>query len=264
MRLRRQTRPRGLGFESFGVPIEVAADDPALRERVREILPPGSKPCPPSEEATSFALLHDGEDGYRVTVGGETFMDRSTLDVALALLDSQIRLHVGAHATDWTFVHAGVVAVDDRALVLPGESFSGKSTLVEALVELGAVYYSDEYAVLDRDGLVHPYPRPLRIRTAMTTEDRDVTGLGGVVGTEAAEIALVAITRYRPEREWQPRSLPRGQGAALMLANTVAPTLRPRESLRVLTRAVKGAAVLQSDRGEAAPVAASLLEALGG
>jgi hypothetical protein len=49
-----------------------------------------------------------------------------------------------------------------------------------------------------------------------------------------------------------------------MLANTVAPTLRPQESLRVLTQAVKEATVLLSDRGEAGPVAADLLQTLRG
>jgi hypothetical protein len=93
------------------------------------------------------ALRHVGDDGYQVTVGGASIMDHGSLDVAVGLLDSQIRIHVGAHASDWTFVPAGVVALGRRALVIPGESFSGKSTLVRALVERGTAYYSDEYAV---------------------------------------------------------------------------------------------------------------------
>ena len=65
------------------------------------------------------------------------------------------------------FVHAGVVAVDGRALLLPGGSFTGKTTLVAALLRAGAQYGSDEYAVLDEAGLVLPaYPRPLSIRNA--------------------------------------------------------------------------------------------------
>jgi hypothetical protein len=263
MRLRKQTTARGLVFEAFGVPIELLTDDSEVEHRLLEVLPPGWRPCPRSDEATSFALRHAGNDGYAVIVGGTTLMDHGTLEVAVGMLDSRVRLHIGAHATDWIFVHAGVVARDGRTLLLPGESFSGKSTLVRALVEQGAVYYSDEYAVLGQDGRVHPYPRPLRIRTATANEDRDVASLGGVVGTQPAEIGMVAVTRYRPGSEWQPRALPRGQGAALMLTNVVAANLRPRESLQVLTRAVGAATVLESDRGEAGPVAAALLRMLG-
>jgi hypothetical protein len=262
MRLRKQTRRRGLAFEAFGVPVELVTDDAALDARVLEILPPGWRPCPPSDQATSFALRHDGDDSYEITVGGTVLMDQGSLDVALGMLDSHIRLHIGAHATDWTFVHAGAVALGGRALVIPGESFSGKSTLVKALVERGAVYYSDEYAVLDRHGRVHPYPRPLRMRMATARQDHDVAGLGAVAGTTDAEIGVVAVTRYRPDGEWQPTTLPRGHGATLMLAHVVAAHLRPRGSLRALTRAIQGATVLQSDRGEAGPVAAALLQTL--
>jgi hypothetical protein len=42
-------------------------------------------------------------------------------------------------------------------MVLPGKSFAGKTTLVAALVRAGAEYWSDEYAVLDANGDVHPY-----------------------------------------------------------------------------------------------------------
>jgi hypothetical protein len=261
MRLRKQTAPRVLLFEAFGVPFELAVDDPVLESRALEILPPGSSPGPRSDEATSFGLRDAGSGNYEVTVGGATVVDQAPLDIALEMLDSHVRLHVAAHATDWTFVHAGVVALDGRALVLPGDSFSGKSTLVKALVEQGAAYYSDEYAVLDKSGRVHPYPRPLRIRAATATEEQNIAVLCGVPVTNAAEIELVAVTRYRPGSEWQPRRLAPGHGATLLLATALS---RPRESLQVLTRAVRGATVLESDRGEAGPMAAALLETLRG
>ena len=56
---------------------------------------------------------------------------------------------VGEHASRRVFVHAGVVAIDGGAVLIPGKSFSGKTTLTRALVEQGGVYYSDEFAVID-------------------------------------------------------------------------------------------------------------------
>lgn len=51
-----------------------------------------------------------------------------------------------------TFVHSGVVEFDRRAIVFPGKSRYGKSTMVAALVEAGCRYLSDEYAVISPEG----------------------------------------------------------------------------------------------------------------
>ena len=209
-----------------------------------------------------FAELGDPWAGINDSAGD---LDRlPTLDVALGMLDAQIRIFVAARARDRIFVHAGVVARDGMALVIPGESFSGKTTLVRALVELGATYYSDEYAVLDDEGRVHPYPRRLSIRgdDGSATEERHVGELGGVVAAVRAELAAVVVTRYRPGAEWQPKRVSSGQGVLALLANTVPAHERPQESLRAVSRAVAGAIVLDGDRGEAGPAAESMLDAL--
>ncbi len=88
----------------------------------------------------------------------------STLEAALRIFESDLQLYVADMAPDRVFVHAGVVVCQGRGILLPGRSFSGKSTLVAELIRAGAEYYSDEYAVLDSTGSVHPYPRPLSIR----------------------------------------------------------------------------------------------------
>ncbi|MGA9667893.1 MAG: hypothetical protein WBQ94_01725, partial [Terracidiphilus sp.] len=61
-------------------------------------------------------------------------------------------------------LHAGVVLCGKRALLLPGATHAGKSSLVAELLRQGATYFSDEYALIDSEGQVHPYPRPLLLR----------------------------------------------------------------------------------------------------
>jgi hypothetical protein len=78
--------------------------------------------------------------------------------------ERRVRLTVAEFAIGKVFLHAGVVAWNNRALIIPAKSFQGKTTLVAELVKKGAVYYSDEYAVLDEDGLVHPFPKKLSMR----------------------------------------------------------------------------------------------------
>ena len=83
------------------------------------------------------------------------------LEDLLQAWEADARLYVAEHAPRRVFVHAGVVAWKGRAILLPGPSYVGKSTLVMELVRAGAVYYSDEYAVLDARGRVHPFAQPV-------------------------------------------------------------------------------------------------------
>ena len=245
--------------------LELTFDDPMLEPRIREILPPGWTPARSDPWSTPFALRETGRDSYQVTIGGAPAVEHASLELALTLLDSQMRLSIAANATDWLFVHAGVVALNDRALLVPGQTFTGKTMLVQALVEAGATYYSDEYAVLDDAGRVHPYPRPLSIRSSDGSPARQRrAGPAGSVASpdERATTAAVVITRYRAGVSWQPKRLTSGQGMLALLANTVPAQARPEESLRTLGRAIAGAMTLEGDRGEAGPVASALLDEL--
>jgi hypothetical protein len=263
VRLRKKSAST-VGFEAFGVRLELMFDDPTLEPKIREILPPGWAPARPDPGSTAFALRETGPDSYQVTIGGSPAVEHASLEVALTLLDSQIRLSIAANARDRLFVHAGVVAVDGRALVIPGATFTGKTTLVHALVRAGATYYSDEYAVLDDAGLVHPYPRPLSIRGTDGSAVRERTGPAGRVAScgERATTAAVVITRYRTGVTWEPKRLTSGQGMLALIANTVPAQARPQESLRTLGRAIAGATTLEGARGEAGPVATALLDEL--
>lgn len=62
--------------------------------------------------------------------------------------------------------HAGVVAVDGRAVLLAGRSGRGKSTLTLGLVRRGAGFLTDELALVTPEGTVLPYPRALHVRSS--------------------------------------------------------------------------------------------------
>lgn len=250
-----------VSFEVFGVDVELTLGDPDLEPDVWEILPPGWRLCAPTPAAGRFGLWPTGDDNYEVTFHGAPVIERATRSVALTMLDAEIRLFIAARARDRLFVHAGAVVLEGRALLIPGESFSGKTTLVAALVQAGARYYSDEYAVLDEAGLVHPYPRPLRLRgrESLTPGQRVDADLAG---GEPAAVAAIALTRYRPGFEWTPRRLSRGQGIVALMTQTIPARERPDQSLRTLRQAIASATVLEGDRGEAVPVADALLDEL--
>lgn len=252
-----------MSFEAFGVPVQLTVDEGELAARVHDRLPPGWRECAPTASARRFGLRRVDGDSYEVTVDGRTQLYQAALDVAVAMLDAEIRLYIATNAREHVFVHAGVVASGERALVIPGKSFSGKSTLVKALVEAGATYYSDEYAVVDRTGRVHPYPRRLSLRVPAGRQESDIAELGGVAGDVAAELALVVITHYRSDSDWNPARVTNGRGLAELLANCFPAQQRPQESLTVLNRAIsRVVCVLEGNRGEAGPVAEALLAEL--
>jgi hypothetical protein len=252
-----------IAFESHGVRIRVTSDRPEVAERVQELLPPDSKPCPLDATAETFGLLGDGNGGYVFTRGGSPVSANVDLEFGLMMLETQIRIYLGQEAPDSIFVHAGVVAIGDRAVVLPGRSFSGKTTLVAAFVSAGATYFSDEFAVLDRQALVHPYPTRLSVREG--PEDRqlvDVAQLGGVSGDTAVPIGAIVVTSYRPGAAWEPRELSPGRAALALLNNSVAALTRHEEALPVLSRATAGALLLEGERGEPDPVVEDVLSRL--
>ena len=252
-----------IGFEAYGVPVVVGAGSPALLSRVEQVLPPASRVSGAAEAEETFALTTLDGVSYWVQAEGGAVSGSSDLDVALDILASELRQYVALRAPGLIFVHAGVAAYAGRAIVIPGRSFSGKSTLVAELVRAGATYYSDEYAVLDRDGLVHPYAKPISLRTGLVDQtDHAVETFGGTAGADPVPIGLVVAAQYRPGAEWRPRQTSAGEGVLALMANTVPAQERPEEAMAALRRAINGAVVLEGERGEAAAIAPELLAAV--
>jgi len=251
-----------IAFESFGARIRVTADTPEVLERIPALLPPGSTPCSPDDVDESFGILADVGGTYRFT-REDSPVTKGDLGLAMMLLENQVRISVGLHAPGMIFIHAGVVGHRGKAIVIPGLSFAGKTTLVLALVRAGATYYSDEFAVLDQAGRVHPYAKPLSIRDHdQVQSDHEVERFGGAAGDEPVDIGVVAFTEYRANAEWDPQPISPGQGALKLLANTLAARARSAEALPAIRRAIAGAVLLDGPRGEAERVVDRLIKAV--
>jgi hypothetical protein len=248
-----------MGIDAFGVGISIVA--PAqLMPRVRTVLPPGSKEREPAEGDEHFFLRPQENSVYSVDRRGDTASGSSDLQIALEVLDSRLRAHIAADAPNHIFVHAGVVGHRGRAIVIPGVSFSGKTTLVRELVRAGATYYSDEFAVLNASGQVEPYPKPLSIRDGgFSQTDHAVETIGGAAGIDPLPVGLVVLASYSPDATWQPRRLSAGEAVLALLENTIPAQTRPQQAMSTITKAVKDAATLRGERGEAAAIVPELL-----
>lgn len=241
----------------------VRTADPEQFARLPDLLPPGWRPCAASTVDKAFAIAPGNNGAYDFVRGDAVLTSGLEAELAMTLLEAQVRAFVALHAPTRIFVHAGVVGYRRRAIVLPGMSFAGKTTLVAALLRAGATYYSDEFAPLDEDGYVHPYAKPLSLRDhEHVKHDHDVRSLGATVGDEALAIGAVVATSYAAGAQWQPRRLSRGEGVLALLSHTVAAQTRPKEVMHFLRCAVGDALLIESPRDEADVLAPLLLAAI--
>jgi hypothetical protein len=183
----------------------------------------------------------------------------------LDAFESHLHLHVAEMARRRLFVHAGVVGWKGQAIVIPGRTFSGKSTLVAEFVRAGAQYYSDEFAVMDDQGLVHPFNRPLTMREngGQSRKRYTAEALGGSAGARPLPVGLLLVTQYKSGGgHWRPRELSAGKGALALLDNAVSARRQPEKALGAVQRAMCQAQGLKGKRGEAKEVVDYVLHTL--
>jgi len=251
---------------SHGVSIGLRTNDAQALDRLLRRLPPRWRPAASPRVDRLYSLrIGDGPGRglrrFSLLYRDATRIARShDLPAVMSALESDAQLYLAERAPRRIFVHAGVVEWQGRALLIPGHSMSGKSTLVAALLDAGATYYSDEYAMLDARGRVHAYSKPLSLRAAAAADDEEPPAVAPTVNPRPLRVGLVLITRYRAGAHWRPRRLSAGRGAIELLAHTVAARRSPGRALSALVSALSGACVLAGARGEAAELVARLVE----
>jgi hypothetical protein len=226
-------------FDCYGVPVELAAADARTLRRMIARLPPAARAV-------------RGE-----LAAARRFRLRAPVDAAaLQAFESKLALHVAAHAEELLFLHAGVVGWRGRAILLPGRTHAGKSTLVAALVRAGATYYSDEYALVDAGGRVHPYPRALSLRRARGPVRVKPERLGRV-GRAPLPVGAVVLCRFGARTRLEPMSP--GRAVLALLQQTVAARAQAATAMARLARIASTAPVVAGTRGEARDFARALL-----
>ncbi len=175
-------------------------------------------------------------------------------------LESDVDFYMAQMARNRLFVHAGAVGWKGFAIVIPGRSHSGKTTLVTALLRAGATYYSDEFAVFDGDGKLHPFPRPLSIRKPDGSVKVGASGMGSREGKEPLPVGVVVVTKYRVGAQWKAKPSSPGRGVLHLLANTPAARRQPERALEILERVMGRAHIFQGVRGEAIGAVESILQ----
>jgi len=267
-KLYRLVKAGGFCFKVFDVRIGVRVDDPALVGPIESCLPPGWRPQrsvtvdrlysfsvsggKSLSAVRRFNLLYGNAEPLARTLSKEDLLEE---------FEANVNAYIAQASRRRFFVHAGVVGWKGQAIVVPGRSYSGKSTLVKEFLKHGATYYSDEFAVFDRRGYVYPFAKRLAIRDEVTQKQNRVSAeeLGGTRGFKPLRVGLLLFTYYRRSARWRPRQMSRGKGALGLLANALSAREQPERALVCLEGVVDAAQVLNGVRGEAKEVVQTIL-----
>lgn len=204
----------------------------------------------------------NGSQRLSLAYANEVELTRSTTFASVpAAVELHLTLYLAEFAKTRVFIHAGVVGWNGRAVLVPGRSLAGKSTLVMALLRAGATYYSDEFALVDRAGRIHPYPRPINLRTGDGSINIDSADLSAATGKTPLRAGLVLLTHYEKDTAWRPHRVTPGEALVALLTNTASAQRDPRQALHTIALMLAGARVLKGPRGDADSTVARLITA---
>ena len=116
-----------------------------------------------SHPADSWIALDEADGSWVVTSSLGTRARTGSRLAGVLRVISEINAVAVAGRPDHLVFHAGAVARNGRAVVLPGSSNRGKSTLTTALVGAGYDYLTDEAAAVDTAGVVHPFAKAIAL-----------------------------------------------------------------------------------------------------
>lgn len=155
-----------------------------------------------------FVIRVDGTGGWRRLLRRQSMAYIDTPPpyaplperLAAIMFEQALNWCVATRTFTHLILHSAVVAREGRAVILPGQSGQGKSTLCAALVARGWRHLSDEFALLDPDSLAitaHPRPISLKNRSIGVVEAwaPDLTLSPAHEGTPKGTIAYVPPSR---------------------------------------------------------------------
>jgi hypothetical protein len=263
--------PAGFGVIAHGVRIGIRTNDPDMIALLKPRIPRHARPIVRENDYDCvLSVISGGPSGaqrvrkYNLLYHNHMQVSRMrTLAPVIDEFEMLFPLVEGSLAPRRVFIHAGVVGYLGQAILLPGETHAGKSTLVSELVKAGATYYSDEYAVIDNSGRVHPYSRPISLRGENGSKIHcSAEAFGGAVGKTPLPIGMVAFTNYRPGAKWRPQNVSAGKAFLGLLANCVCARTAPLRTVARIQQLAAESIRIKTDRPEADFAAKNLLQLL--
>jgi hypothetical protein len=252
-------------IEAYGVTISLVADDKKILEEVKSICSKAFvnrlafTPIGSAKPDLHYTFLTSSKGDIEYDLDGALSGTLLPNGGSERHLNSMIRAHVAGKSKNWVFIHAGVVEWRGKAIIIPGQSYQGKTTLVSELIRIGAGYMSDEFAILDKAGLVHPFDRDLAVRTVGDMESIPPATFGAKRRLEPIEAGMVVFTSFVETGVWKPQQITAGRGILAAVPQVIPFSFNTEFALKVLNTTFNRAIIVKSDRGEARETAPKIL-----
>ena len=248
-------------FQALEHHFEVRSDVPGALDVVTRLFA-GFASAASNERRIVYKLRRPTADpNYEIFTDGELLhagIDAGSL-VDWLIFDVGRRAYASSHP--FVVLHAGVVSLNGRGIILPAPQEHGKSTLTTALVRAGFGFLSDEAAPIDpRTGTVEPFPRPILLsprslalfpgmaeglpgeyerfrnyRYHLTGEDVRIGSHAG-----SCPIDLIVAPRYEPHAATELESLSAADCLRLLLDQCLNPYRIEGQAIQALANVVEG------------------------
>jgi HprK-related kinase A len=156
-----------VGPRGFRIGSAWAAPVATLRQLYRDYPPPEDDIPDHSVRLQPVSALRRWFRPSIAIEGGYTLAEAAPLPLAMGPLAAEMamNLQVALGERHYLLLHAATVEKDGKAIILTGESGSGKSTMAAVLMSRGWRLLGDEFALIDPEtGLAHPFPRPVSLK----------------------------------------------------------------------------------------------------
>ncbi len=186
---------------------------------------------------SSFQLIRKGQPPIVAASDGELLFQ----------LEKDLTIELQKLRSDLYFLHAAVLGLAGKALMLVAPSGSGKSLTTWALLHHGFQYCSDELGPVDLNTFeVLPYPHALCLKSlpperyslpattlfAPPTIHIPTSALTGLVCTAALPLTAIFFLQYHPELVYpQLQALTKAEAGTRLFINALNPLAHPGEGL---------------------------------
>jgi hypothetical protein len=249
-----------ISFTSFGVKITVRFNLGGFIEQIRPFLPPFAITTePPETDDFLYSVIVAESPNHSTFIyrNGDRINKQRGKNNIFPALEVFFATATANFAVDYgVFIHAGAVAWRDKGIIIPANSYDGKTTLTAEFAKLGAIYYSDEYAVINHAGELLPYPKTLSIRKPGEYDQTESTveELGGIrakIG-EPVKVKLILFAKFdRATKKWKPQTLTPANAVMELLKHTFPVRTFPDIVVKNLHNLTKDSIILKGKRGEA-------------
>jgi len=143
--------------------IDVHCAVPACRDGVRALLALYARTSDDPADATIRFHIQATEPTIELSCNGEHIWNSTDAGEIVAAFEwAFYNRAIAALYPQFLSLHAATIGLHGHGITIAGVSGAGKSSLCTAGLLSGADYYSDEYSLLDEQGKITPFPRPLQ------------------------------------------------------------------------------------------------------